>query len=235
MSYCVHCGVKLKPAVRRCPLCDTPVFDPAELNLPTEDFRMEHVDTFPHERMNWPFVSRITLCVLASVAAVMALCDLLTTGCIGWSWYAAAGCALTAGFTAIPAVQHIFLRSVFPFFGIALALFLIAVPTGGMRWYLFLVLPITIVTAVYTAVSVWLVCRKKVKLFYRIALCLLMLVLSLIAVEICTDLYAENTVHLFWSLYAVVPLSFIAVFLTITARNHRIVEYIRKNMFVSPY
>ena len=29
MSYCVHCGVQLAPSEARCPLCQTPVVDPA--------------------------------------------------------------------------------------------------------------------------------------------------------------------------------------------------------------
>ena len=30
MAYCVHCGVKLGEGEKRCPLCQTPVYDPAE-------------------------------------------------------------------------------------------------------------------------------------------------------------------------------------------------------------
>ena len=30
MSYCVHCGVKLGEGEKRCPLCKTAVYDPAE-------------------------------------------------------------------------------------------------------------------------------------------------------------------------------------------------------------
>ena len=29
MSYCVHCGVELGAAAQKCPLCGTPVYDPA--------------------------------------------------------------------------------------------------------------------------------------------------------------------------------------------------------------
>lgn len=30
MSYCVNCGVELESAAKRCPLCDTPVINPAQ-------------------------------------------------------------------------------------------------------------------------------------------------------------------------------------------------------------
>ena len=111
---------------------------------------------------------------------------------------------------------------------------LIAHAVHGMRWFLYLALPAAGIAAGYTTVSVWLACRKKLRLFYRIAVCLLLLIVSMVIIETVTDLYAENAVHIFWSLYAVIPLSLIALFFTIAAHNRRIVEYIKKNMFLSP-
>ena len=32
MSYCVNCGVELDASSRECPLCNTPVINPRELN-----------------------------------------------------------------------------------------------------------------------------------------------------------------------------------------------------------
>ena len=32
MSYCVNCGVKLDPSLKRCPLCNTPVINPTLMN-----------------------------------------------------------------------------------------------------------------------------------------------------------------------------------------------------------
>ena len=34
MPYCVHCGVELESGTSACPLCETPVVDPAELGFP---------------------------------------------------------------------------------------------------------------------------------------------------------------------------------------------------------
>ena len=31
MSYCVNCGVELDPSLKKCPLCNTPVINPNEL------------------------------------------------------------------------------------------------------------------------------------------------------------------------------------------------------------
>lgn len=44
MSYCVHCGVELDDAARRCPLCHTPVLDPNRLQ------NRETPPSFPQRR-----------------------------------------------------------------------------------------------------------------------------------------------------------------------------------------
>lgn len=54
--------------------------------------------------------------------------------------------------------------------------------------------------------------------------------MSLIIMEVCTNLYAGNDAHLFWSIYALISLSVITVFFAVAG----IVEYIRKNTFLSP-
>ena len=234
MSYCVHCGVKLNPAEKRCPLCDTPVYDPHGNGRSSSNYLPDHMDVFPQKRIHWQFVSRIVLWIIAVIACVVTLCDLLTTGGISWSCFVNAGCLFVAGFAAIPAVRRAFFKIMTPFIGTAAALFLIAEGTQGLRWFLYLALPAVAITAGYTAVSVWLARRKKLRLFYRIAVCLLLLILSLVIIECVTDLYLDNTIHIFWSLYAVIPLFFITLFFAIAAHNHRVVEYIRKNMFLSP-
>ena len=33
MSYCVNCGVELDRSLKECPLCNTPVMNPRELNI----------------------------------------------------------------------------------------------------------------------------------------------------------------------------------------------------------
>lgn len=234
MSYCVYCGVKLDSTEKRCPLCDTPVYNPHGNDQSSGNHLPDHIDVFPQRTLNWRFVSKVAIWMIAVVACVVTLCDLLTTGRISWSCFVNAGCLFVVGFAAIPALRHAFARILVPFAGTAAALFLIAERTHGMRWFLYLALPAALITTGYTAVSICLARRKKLRLFYRIAVCLLLLILSLVIIECVTDLYLENVIHIFWSLYAVIPLFFITLFFAIAAHNRRIVEYIRKNMFLSP-
>lgn len=45
MSYCVNCGVKLDPSLKRCPLCNTPVVNPNDLAA-----IQQPVPPFPQEK-----------------------------------------------------------------------------------------------------------------------------------------------------------------------------------------
>ena len=234
MSYCVHCGVKLNTAEKSCPLCGTPVLDPKE-EAPSEcDHLPEQIDTYPRRDVNWRFISELVMLILAVAAGLVALCDFLTTGGISWSWFAMAGCAFLEGFAAIPASRSLPGKLLLPFAGTAVSLFLLSVPLHGTRWLLFLALPAAAIVTIYTAVCLYLSRQKRLRVFYRVALCLVLLILSLVMIEVLTDLYKENAVYLFWSLYAVIPLSFLTAFFTIAAHNRRIVEYIKKNIFLSP-
>lgn len=232
MSYCVHCGVKLSDSENRCPLCGTPVIDP-HIHCQTEfGCWSDHIDTFPQKQVNWQFVSKLMVLFFAVSAGAAALCDLVTTGSISWSWFAFAGCSFCAGTAAIPALPYIPCKLLFPFAGAATAMFFISVPLHGYRWLLYLALPSAAFITVYTSVCLWLAHRKKLRIPHKVALCLLLLILSLVTVEILTDLYIEDSIHIFWSLYAVIPLSLVALFFTIAAHNRRIVEYIKKNTFI---
>ena len=44
MSYCVNCGVELDRSAKACPLCNTPVINPNELQ------RKEQKTPFPQEK-----------------------------------------------------------------------------------------------------------------------------------------------------------------------------------------
>ena len=232
MSYCVHCGVKLGVDAAVCPLCGTPVNDPlAEKSIP-EALWPEREDHFQKHALNWPYLSCLVLLGLAVSSCAVMLCDLITTGHISWSWYVVGAALSLGGFAAIPNLHHSWSRSVCAYTGIELMLLIIAWRNDGFRWYCFLALPFSSIITAYLLICLRLVLRKKLRLLHRIALCLTCLVLSLIAVEALTDQYVCNEIHLFWSVYAVIPLAVIAILFMLLSRNKHLVETIRKNTFI---
>ncbi len=49
MSYCVNCGVELDNSAKRCPLCDTPVYNPQMLNHEKEVTPFSQVPVIPSQ------------------------------------------------------------------------------------------------------------------------------------------------------------------------------------------
>ena len=73
MSYCVNCGVELDASATKCPLCDTPVYNPKAPEPATQP------SPFPKEKGQVEVVKRKDLGVLLTVIvlATAATCGLL--------------------------------------------------------------------------------------------------------------------------------------------------------------
>lgn len=232
MAYCVHCGVKLSANAAACPLCGTVVYDPiAEKSIP-EYAWPEQEDRFPSRRLNLPYLSKLMLLGLAAVIGVNVLCDLITTGSVSWSWYVIGISLFLAGISSALRFSQPWLKAVCVYSGMELMLLTIAWRNDGLRWFLLLALPFSSIMTAYVLICLRLALKKKLRVLHRIALCLACLVLSLILVEILTDQYLQNEIHLFWSIYAVIPLSVLALLLMLLSQNRHLLEEIRKNTFI---
>lgn len=87
MSYCVHCGVELAPSEARCPLCQTPVVDPAAPYDPT--LPREFPIRSREQRLEINPLTTLSLAavLLAVPALICLLIDLLANGRLVWSLY----------------------------------------------------------------------------------------------------------------------------------------------------
>ena len=86
MSYCVNCGVELNPGARECPLCRTPVVNPA---CPVDE---DAPSFFPTRREEVAPVSRreaalLLTSMLVSVAICCALLNLVFYSDFWWSLF----------------------------------------------------------------------------------------------------------------------------------------------------
>ena len=65
MSYCVNCGVELDRSLKECPLCNTVVINPNELNL--EDVK----SSFPSKKGQVEVVKRKDIGIFVSVFLIV--------------------------------------------------------------------------------------------------------------------------------------------------------------------
>lgn len=101
MPYCVHCGVELESGISTCPLCETPVVDPAELGFPPPR------PLYPEEKpAGIPKLSRRVILILSALlnlipAFVTLVCDLSLTGSVTWSAYVLGAAVAVVGSIAL--------------------------------------------------------------------------------------------------------------------------------------
>lgn len=144
MSYCVHCGVELDPTASACPLCATPVQDPAQ----PVDHRSPR--PFPTQRGEVKPVSRreaalLITVLLASVSVACGVLNLFLRAGHIWSLYLI-GAAVMLWLWFVPPLLdrklHLVPRLFLDVGAVAIYVFFIALANHGFRWYLGLALPL---------------------------------------------------------------------------------------------
>lgn len=159
MSYCVHCGVELDQTARACPLCGTPVLDPAA-PIDTAGARPYPTRSTPVEPPGKREVAKLLTATLASAAAVCALLNLFLDPQVLWSLYVVGGAA-TLWLWAAPGLLFpklpLWSRLLIDASAVAGYLLLVSWVLDGLDWYLALALPMTLTwTALAMALGLFL-------------------------------------------------------------------------------
>lgn len=202
MSYCVNCGVKLAPSLKRCPLCNTPVVNPNDLAA-----IQQPVPPFPHEKGQVEVVRRKDLAILLSTSLIAAsvVCGLLNLLVFReslWSLYVIGACVVV-WVLAVPAV--IYTRM--PLYGsilcdglaIALYEFMISLNTPQQEWFFRLALPITALCTVAALIFAFLI-RKVSSAFLMTGLYFFVeAALICVSIELLIERYLALPFRLTWS------------------------------------
>ena len=202
MSYCVNCGVRLDPSLKRCPLCNTPVVNPNDLAA-----IQQPVPPFPHEKGQVEVVRRKDLAILLSTSLIAAsvVCGLLNLLVFReslWSLYVIGACVVV-WVLAVPAV--IYTRM--PLYGsilcdglaIALYEFMISLNTPQQEWFFRLALPITALCTVAALIFAFLI-RKVSSAFLMTGLYFFVeAALICVSIELLIERYLALPFRLTWS------------------------------------
>lgn len=235
MSYCVECGVKLAPSEPECPLCGTRVCHPDRSwekpeHMPWPD-RMETV----MRRIDRAYATRLSIYLMLIPAVTAIALDLVDGGGLAWSLYVIGALALLWCWILAP----VFLRFKKPYTAIGLDtistgayLLLIALLTGGMRWYLGLSLPVILLLGCSILLSLLAVRRLKLSVLCRVALVIALIAAFLVGLEIILDLYVLGRIAFSWSPYAAIPLLALSGICAALQRNVSLREEIRKRLFL---
>ena len=216
MSYCVQCGVKLEQSLKTCPLCHTPVINPNEINITSNQDDIGPFATLKGqvEPMQKKDVGLWLTLVFGSTAIACGILNLFVFNHNYWSIPVIGACIVLWLFFCprmfLPQLSLPFNLSISAvsviFYELAITLM-----TKNDRWFYEIALPITLVIMILTAIS---------GLFYRyaskslIALALYFFVdvaILSVAIELFIDRYIGIQVHIFWSAIVLSVCSVISV------------------------
>jgi hypothetical protein len=233
MPYCVHCGVELAASEPRCPLCDTAVVHPDQpWKGPLQRPYPEHLET-AERHVNRRYGAYLASILLLVPMTVTLLVDLLTSHRISWSLYVLGGGAFVFCCGIVP----FYLKSPRPYFTLLLDtlsallyLFLIAIASNGIGWYLRLAMPLTVFLGTTVIACSW-VLRRKNTLLVNVSDAILFFAAFIISTDCTIDLYMTGALLPDWSLYAFMPLLALAAMLRIVNRRRDLVEKIRRRLY----
>ncbi len=232
MSYCVNCGVELEPSLTKCPLCNTPVINPHELE------KYAYQPPYPTHRGQVDVVKRkdfaiLTLVVLIATALSCLLLNIFIYTATRWSLFIIGACLLIFVFL-LPA----FIKSKLPSYicllfdsiAVGIYLFLITFNTTDNKWFLELALPIIVLITILLEIFTLLLHIFPVS-FIAVALYVFLeLAFLCVGLELLIEQYIGSALHLSWSAIVLTVCSVITIALITLLSRRRLREAVRRRL-----
>ena len=233
MSYCVHCGVKLGEGEKRCPLCKTAVYDPAE-PAPAFQPRAYPVRTPEQEiKKSKRFLLSIFGILLLAPALLCLVIDLLTNGGVTWSGYASSALVLLFISIAVPLLaekRQVYYAVGCAFICLNVYLFLVENFSLSGRWFFPIALPALSLAAVLLSGIIVLYRIGKLNKVTLISVLLLACALESVFVEWLVRLSQGNASHFTWSPFVLAPCLFLSLSLFFINGNRAVREEVRRRV-----
>lgn len=233
MSYCVNCGVELDASASECPLCNTPVLNPKELEKIARARR-----PFPTERGQVETVKRKDLGILVStvVLATAATCGVLNALVFRespWSLTVIGACIIL-WVIMIPAViytkQPVYVSLLYDGGAVGLYLFMLSYLTGSKGWLWGLGIPITVLVTLIAEILTFCL-RRLPRSFLTVALYLFTAVgLLCMGLEILIDKYAGGQIALSWSAVVLTVCGILDIALITMLSRRRLRNAVRRRL-----
>lgn len=232
MSYCVNCGVELEPSLTSCPLCNTPVINPNELQ------KLKAVSPYPAQKGSVDMVKRkdfgiVTSTVLIATSLSCLLLNLFVFSQSLWSLFIIGAC-LVLFVLVFPAVIYtklpIYISLLFDGVAMGIYLYLITFNTSGTRWFMGLALPIVALTTILVEIFTLLL-RSFPVTFLTTTLYFFAEVAFLCpAIELLIRHYFGSSLKLTWSAIVLTVCSVIIVLLITLLSVRRLRDAVRRRM-----
>ncbi len=233
MAYCVHCGVKLGDGEKRCPLCQTPVYDPAEPQRPAAPraypVRMPEQEIRKSKR----FLLTLASLMLLAPAGRCLVIDWLVNSAFTWSVYAAGALILIFITVAVPVLVTRFRA----YISVAAAfaclngyLFLAERRSQSGSWFFPIVLPSLTLAALLILGIILLYRSGRLNVLTTVASSFAASALECVAVEWFINLSRGAGQGFIWSPFVLAPCLFLSFSLFFINGNRAVREEVRRRV-----
>ena len=227
--YCVKCGVRLQDGTARCPLCDTPVWDPGGTEpVPTFSDRYP----IPPKSHRYPIMAFLAVLLIAVSLSALIYCLTNEHG-VSWSGYVMLGCAFLYFGVLLPFWFNRREPLIFVPVASLLAggyLLYICLKTGG-HWFLSFAFPVTLLVGALTTASVAFFRYGKRRRLLKTGIFLVVIGCSAMLVELFQRITFGGKMFS-WSLYPVCGFSLIGLFLILCGLIPPWREYLERKLFI---
>lgn len=233
MPYCVHCGVELDATAGACPLCQTPVYDPAR---PVEP---DAPPPFPTRKGTVELaatrgdVALLVSVILLSVSVCCGVLNLFFRASHIWSLYII-GAAVMLWLWTVPGLLNRRLgkvpKIVVDVGAVAVYLLFIALANRGLKWYVGLALPL-IGASAGLVLLLGLILPKR-SILTKLSCLILAAGVEALAVEWAFDVYLRQRWSPGWSVVVAVICVGIVIPLVVIRRVPALREEARRRFHI---
>ena len=226
--YCVKCGVKLQEGTERCPLCDTPVWNP-EQSLGERSYP----DTMPKQHRESDLAGALAMTILCTVAVMVTLtvCFKLY-GRLQWGGYVIFGICLFYVIAVLPGWFRQPKGEIFvPVDHVAVAFYVlyICLKTGG-HWFMSFAFPVILASCLLSTAMICLLKYVRGGRLFILGGFLLLLGGFTVLVEFFQHL-SFGAEMFRWSLYSLTGFGTAGLFLLVAGMIPGLRHNLRKRFF----
>jgi len=235
LSYCVNCGVELAKSEAKCPLCETPVQNPADPEQGHGKKPYPETLEFPKARVKKRLIALLVALILLIPIAVCIFADAQQGGGLSWSLVVAGGELLLFMIVFGPFLFRVWrpvLCTLLDGAGILLFLFLLSRLSEG-DWFWTLGLPIATAGTALTALLAGIVLgRKRFGILFKVGSALIAAGVFCVFIEFMLTRYLDAVSFTGWSIYVLIPCVLTGIVAMILNFSAAAKDQIKRRFFV---
>ena len=221
---CNNCNVYLAEYLDECPLCHTKIE-----KIDNNNAYSDHIEELSRD-LNLLYFSKTIIKILILTNIICMICNLSINKTISWSLYVLFSSIYICSYALYIVLKNKLLAFVFNMFSLELLLFMIALLTHSLNWFIYFVGPYLVLFTLFVLLNIYL--SKQKNILRNVACFLIFIAFCLTVINGGIKLYQKSDILLTWSIISNTPIIIISGLLMILSFNTKISNEIEKRFFV---